>query len=205
MRDICYDYAETSRQNRELDDFPSSNRLHGKLFPMMKTYFKRFTTLTILGVPLIFFVIFFTWNIQELLRTKERTLIIIKPDGYAKNLKPIIYKRFTEELGLRLIQDQTVQRIPTETLYMHYCEHAEQDFFPSLVSFMQSGPVIVSLWEGPLGTIKSVRSMIGATNPAQAAPGTIRSAHGDSGQRNIIHASDSRESANREIRIWFNL
>lgn len=131
---------------------------------------------------------------------RERTLIIIKPDGVERGLADQIIARF-EEKGFTVIDrhDLTISRALAEK---HYAEHAEKPFYPSLVNYITSGPVVVTVMEGEDG-IAEARALIGPTDPAKAPPGTIRGDFGESIDRNTIHGSDSPESAAREIALYF--
>ena len=137
------------------------------------------------------------------LRYAEKVLIIIKPDGMRIGVKDEIYSRFRNELHLFLITESTYDIAPAEILREHYSEHRSRPFFESLIDFMRSGPLAVSVWSGKPGAIQSVREMIGFTDPKKAAANTIRAEYGSSSQQNVIHASDSVTSAIREIDIWF--
>ena len=134
----------------------------------------------------------------------ERTLVLIKPDGVTRNLTGEILSRI-EAKGYTLAELKKVDA-SRELLEQHYEEHVGKPFYEPLVEFMLSGPVTAAVVEGH-DCIKGFRSLAGATNPTEAAPGTIR---GDLGrdwglkvQQNIVHGSDSPESAAREIAIWF--
>ena len=135
---------------------------------------------------------------------RERSFIIIKPDGTERGLAPAIYRILETELGLSRLLEQEISAASVTTLSEHYEEHIDRDFFPSLMSFMQSGPIVTSIWEGGLGTVKAVRRIVGPTDPARASPETIRGRFGTNQQANVIHASDSVASAQREINIWFS-
>jgi nucleoside-diphosphate kinase len=129
----------------------------------------------------------------------ERTLSIIKPDAVAKNVIGRIISRF-EEGGLQVVAARMVQ-LTDDTAGGFYAEHKERPFFRDLVEFMTSGPVIVQVLEGD-NAIARNRELMGATNPAQAAPGTIRADFAKSIDANAVHGSDSPASAAREI-AWF--
>ena len=133
----------------------------------------------------------------------EKTLIILKPDAVSKNVKTEIYAILHEKAGVSLVEEVVFDYAPEVKLSLHYEEHREQGFYLDLLNFMKSGPVIVSVWEGPVGSIEAVRRIVGVTNPAKAGIDTIRGKYGTTIQRNAIHASDSSESAFREIQIWF--
>ena len=130
----------------------------------------------------------------------ERTFIAIKPDGVQRGLIGEIIQRF-ETKGFTLVglKSMNVSRELAET---HYGEHKERPFFPGLVDFITSGPVVAMVWEGE-GVVASARKMIGATKPLESDPGTIRGDFGVTVGRNIIHGSDAPETAQREIALWF--
>jgi len=131
----------------------------------------------------------------------ERTLVLVKPDGVERGLVGEIISRF-ERRGLRLAAAQ-LRTLDRETAARHYAEHEGKPFYDSLVAFITRGPVMALVVEGPADTWQVVRTMMGPTNPAQAAPGTIRGDLGIEMQENLIHGSDSAESAEREIGIFF--
>ena len=125
---------------------------------------------------------------------------MVKPDGVQRRLVGEIISRF-EAKGLLL--ERLVMRIPDEEIAaLHYAEHRQRDFYPSLIEFITSGPVVAMQWSGE-SAIVVARAMMGATNPVQAVPGTIRGDFGLQVQENIVHGSDSPESAERELRLWF--
>ena len=130
----------------------------------------------------------------------ERTLILIKPDAFARGLTGEIIGRF-ERKGLRLaaINQLTMTR---ELAEQHYAEHAGKPFFDDLVEFMTSGPVVVQVLEGD-NAVALYRDVMGATNPANAAPGTIRQLFAESFTGNSVHGSDSPENAQVEIAQFF--
>ncbi|NUP73456.1 MAG: nucleoside-diphosphate kinase [Sinomonas sp.] len=136
--------------------------------------------------------------------TAERTLVLVKPDGVSRGLAGAILAR-VEAKGYRLAQLNllTARR---ELLEQHYAEHEGKPFYEPLLEFMLSGPVVAAVFEGER-VIEGFRSLAGATDPTVAAPGTIRGDFGrDWGlkvQQNLVHGSDSIESAEREIKIWF--
>ena len=131
----------------------------------------------------------------------ERTLILVKPDAFARNLTGEIIARF-ERKGLRLAAlKQTV--LTRETAEKHYAEHAERPFFGDLVAFITRSPALIMVVEGPKDTFATVRLMMGTTNPAEAAPGTIRGDLAIETTENLVHGSDSHESAAREIALFF--
>ena len=130
----------------------------------------------------------------------ERTLVIVKPDGVQRGLVGEIIGRLERRglkivaLGLRVIDRELAER--------HYAEHVGKPFYAGLVEYIGSGPSVTMVWEGP-NAIAVVRSTMGATNPANAAPGTIRADFGLELGRNLIHGSDGPESAEREIGLFF--
>jgi len=130
----------------------------------------------------------------------ERTFLMVKPDGVQRNLIGEIVSRF-EKKGFQLVGAKLMQ-IPTELAETHYGEHKERPFFGELVEFITSGPVFAMVWEGE-NVIATARQMMGSTNPKDAAPGTIRGDFGLTVGKNVIHGSDSPESAEREINLFF--
>ncbi len=130
----------------------------------------------------------------------ERTLSIIKPDAVAKNVIGQIISRFEND-GLKVVAAKMVQ-LTDDTAGGFYAEHKARPFFKDLVSFMTSGPVVVQVLEGDNAVAKN-RDLMGATNPAQAAPGTIRADFAKSIDANAVHGSDSVASAQREISYFF--
>lgn len=130
----------------------------------------------------------------------ERTLSIIKPDAVAKNVIGEIIARF-EKAGLRIVAAKMLH-LSKEQAEGFYAEHKERGFFPELVKFMTSGPVVVQVLEGE-GAVMKNRDLMGATNPQQAAPGTIRADFASSIDANAVHGSDSTTSAEREVAYFF--
>ncbi|MFK7831377.1 MAG: nucleoside-diphosphate kinase [Congregibacter sp.] len=130
----------------------------------------------------------------------ERTLSIIKPDAVAKNHIGEIYSRF-EAAGLSIVASRML-RLSDALAGGFYAEHRERPFFPALIEFMTSGPVVVQVLEGE-NAIALNRELMGATNPKDAAAGTIRADFAESIDANAVHGSDSPESAAREIAYWF--
>ena len=134
----------------------------------------------------------------------ERTLVLIKPDGVERNLSGAILAR-VEAKGYKLAELKKVDAT-REVLEEHYAEHEGKPFYEPLVEFMLSGPIVAAIFEGER-VIEGFRSLAGTTDPTTAAPGTIRGDFGrDWGtavQQNLVHGSDSPESAAREIGIWF--
>ena len=131
----------------------------------------------------------------------EKTFLMVKPDGVQRNLIGEIVSRF-EKKGFHLVGGK-LMNISKELAEEHYGEHKERPFFGELVDFITSGPVFAMIWEGE-NVITTARQMMGSTNPKDAAPGTIRGDFGVTVGKNIIHGSDSPESAVREIGLFFN-
>ena len=131
----------------------------------------------------------------------ERTFVMIKPDGVQRGLAGEIISRF-ERRGLK-IAGLRMLVVSDELAKKHYEEHAAKPFFPSLTSFIRSGPAVAMVVEGK-DVVTVVRSMVGKTRPAESAPGTIRGDFALDTGRNVIHASDSPESAKREISLYFD-
>jgi nucleoside-diphosphate kinase len=130
----------------------------------------------------------------------ERTLILVKPDAFARNLTGEIIARF-ERKGLRLaaLRQMTMTR---ELAQQHYAEHEGKPFFDELVSFITSGPLVAMVLEG-VSAIEAARQVIGATNPLQASPGSVRGDYALEVGQNMVHGSDSPESAAREVKLFF--
>ncbi|XP_015928049.1 nucleoside diphosphate kinase [Parasteatoda tepidariorum] len=131
---------------------------------------------------------------------RERTFIMIKPDGVQRNLVGKIISRF-EEKGFKLVAMKFMQA-SQGLLENHYADLSSLPFFPGLVQYMQMGPVVPMVWEGD-NVVKTGRDIIGATNPLMSAPGTLRGDLCIQVGRNIIHGSDSVPSAQKEISLWF--
>ncbi|KAL0984079.1 hypothetical protein UPYG_G00136780 [Umbra pygmaea] len=131
---------------------------------------------------------------------EERTFIAIKPDGVQRGLIGDIIKRF-EQKGFKLVAMKFTQASES-LLKEHYIDLKDRPFYPELVNYMASGPVVAMVWEG-LNAVKTGRVMLGETNPADSKPGTIRGDYCIQVGRNIIHGSDSVKSANTEINLWF--
>ncbi|XP_054574389.1 nucleoside diphosphate kinase, mitochondrial-like [Eptesicus fuscus] len=131
---------------------------------------------------------------------RERTLVTVKPDGVRRRLVGEVIRRF-ERRGFKLVGLKMLQASES-VLAEHYQHHREEPFYPALLSHMRSGPVVAMVWEGP-NVVGTSRAMIGLTDSAEAAPGTIRGDFSLHIRRNVIHASDSVEGAQREIRLWF--
>jgi nucleoside-diphosphate kinase len=131
----------------------------------------------------------------------EKTFLMVKPDGVQRNLIGEIVSRF-EKKGFQLVGGKLMS-ISQELAEEHYGEHKERPFFGELVDFITSGPVFAMVWQGE-NVISTARQMMGSTNPKDAAPGTIRGDFGITVGKNVIHGSDSPESAVREIGLFFN-
>ena len=131
----------------------------------------------------------------------ERTLVIIKPDGVQRGLIGEIIRRF-ERRGLRIAAMKMIQ-ISTELAERHYAVHKGKPFYEGLIQYITSGPVVVMVLEGKQA-IEIVRRTMGATNPAEAAPGTIRADFGVEIGRNLVHGSDSPETAAFEVPLFFS-
>lgn len=130
----------------------------------------------------------------------DRTLILVKPDAFARRLTGEVIARF-ERKGLELValKQMTVER---ELAERHYAEHTDKPFFGDLVAFITGGPLVAMVLEGH-EAVTAARQLIGATNPLQAAPGSIRADFGLEVQNNLVHGSDGAESAQREIGLFF--
>ncbi len=131
----------------------------------------------------------------------EKTLVLIKPDAFAKHYSGDIIKRYEEE-GFRIVA-MKLMKMDERLASIHYAEHIGQYYYEDLVGFMTSAPIIALVLEGE-DVIARVRKLNGKTNPKEAEEGTIRKLYASSGSRNAVHASDSVESAQREIHIFFN-
>jgi nucleoside-diphosphate kinase len=131
----------------------------------------------------------------------NRTLVLLKPDAVERQLVGSIVSRF-ETKGLKIVAME-LRTLDAAILERHYEEHKGKGFYPELVSFMSRGPVVAMVVEGPEDTWEILRNMMGATNPRNAAPGTIRGDYGTLFTENLIHGSDSAASAAREIGIFF--
>ncbi len=132
----------------------------------------------------------------------ERTLFIVKPDAVQRNLIGRIVAE-VEERGFRVVEARFTQ-LTREECQTFYGEHAGKPFFNELVQYMTSGPVLLTCLERE-NAVATLRELIGATDPAQAAPGTIRKLYGESKGRNTVHASDSVASAEREVKLFFGV
>lgn len=131
----------------------------------------------------------------------EDTFVMVKPDGVQRGLVGEIISRFEKKgfllKGLKLFQ------CPKELAEEHYKELKDKSFYPKLIDYITSGPVVCMAWEG-IGVVASARKLIGATNPLQAEPGTIRGDLAVQTGRNVVHGSDSPENGQREVALWFN-
>jgi nucleoside-diphosphate kinase len=130
----------------------------------------------------------------------DRTLILVKPDAFARGLTGKIIARF-ERKGLTIVAMKHMT-VTNELAEQHYAEHAEKPFFGDLVEFITGGPLVALVLEGH-EAVKAARQVIGATNPLEAAPGSIRGDHGLEVQTNLVHGSDSNDSAARETALFF--
>jgi nucleoside-diphosphate kinase len=131
----------------------------------------------------------------------DRTLVLLKPDTVERKLMGQVISRF-EAKNLDIVAME-LRQLDADTLARHYEEHVGKGFYGELVEFMSRGPVVAMVIEGPEDTWEVVRTMVGATNPRSAAPGTIRGDLGILFTENLVHGSDSLESAQREISIFF--
>jgi nucleoside-diphosphate kinase len=130
----------------------------------------------------------------------DRTLILVKPDAFARSLTGEIIARF-ERKGLRIVALRHMT-VSVELAERHYAEHAEKPFFGELVAFITSGPIVAMVLEG-VDAVKAARQAIGATNPLDATPGSIRGDFAIEMGQNMVHGSDSPESAAREAALFF--
>lgn len=130
----------------------------------------------------------------------ERTFIMVKPDGVARGLVGEVIRRL-ERKGLTLVNAR-VLTIDEELAGRHYAEHVEKPFYPDLLEFITSGPVVAMEWSGP-SAVGVARTLMGPTDPTAASPGTIRGDYGLEITQNIVHGSDSTQSAERELAIFF--
>jgi len=133
-------------------------------------------------------------------KSLERTFIAVKPDGVQRGLIGDIIKRF-EQRGYKMVAGK-LMTASKEHLETHYEDLKSKPFFPGLINYMSSGPVFAMVWEGK-SVVKMGRMMLGATNPLESLPGTIRGDYCIDVGRNICHGSDSVDSANKEINLWF--
>lgn len=131
----------------------------------------------------------------------ERTLVLIKPDGVQRRLIGQIISRF-EQRGLKLVGMKLIQ-MDHDLAERHYAVHRGKPFFEGLIGFITSAPVVAMVWQGE-NAVQVVRSMMGATRPAESAPGTIRGDFGLSMGRNLVHGSDGAATAGQEVALIFN-
>merc|ERR1711910_28075 len=139
-------------------------------------------------------------NTSKMAGNRERTFIMLKPDAVQRGLVGEIIKRF-EQKGFKLVA-MKMMHASEELLKEHYADLKGKGFFPGLIKYMNSGPVVPMVWEG-LNVVKTGRVMLGETNPAASAPGTIRGDFSIQVGRNMCHGSDAVESAKKEIALWF--
>ena len=130
----------------------------------------------------------------------ERTFVMIKPDAVARRLTGEVVQRF-ERRGF-VVRGMKLLRVSAEQAASHYAEHEGKPFYPGLIEFIRSAPAVAMVLEGP-AAVSTVRTMMGATNPLDSAPGTIRGDYALELGENVVHGSDSVESAEREIAIYF--
>lgn len=131
----------------------------------------------------------------------ERTLILVKPDGVQRALVGEVIRRF-ENRGMKLV-GMKFMRMTQELAARHYAEHEGKSFYRNLVDYITSGPVVAMVWEGK-DAINAARATMGATNPVEANPGTIRGDFGMEIGRNIVHGSDGADTAKREVALFFD-
>ncbi|XP_054891260.1 nucleoside diphosphate kinase, mitochondrial [Poeciliopsis prolifica] len=137
---------------------------------------------------------------SSLLDVRERTLIAVKPDGVQRRLIGQIIQRF-EQRGFKLVGLKMLQATQ-DVLSEHYCHLRTKPFYGNLLHYMTSGPLVVMVWEGH-NVVQTSRTMVGNTNPAEALAGTVRGDFSIHVSRNVVHASDSVEGAQKEIQLWF--
>jgi nucleoside-diphosphate kinase len=130
----------------------------------------------------------------------ERTLILVKPDAFARSLTGEVISRF-ERKGLRIVALKQM-RVERDLAERHYAEHTDKPFFADLVEFITGGPLVAAVFEG-YEAVTAARQVIGATNPLEASPGSIRGDYALEVQTNLVHGSDSAESAEREAGLFF--
>jgi nucleoside-diphosphate kinase len=130
----------------------------------------------------------------------ERTLILVKPDAFARSLTGEVIARF-ERKGLRIVALKRM-RVERDLAERHYAEHTDKPFFADLVEFITGGPLVAAVFEG-YEAVVAARQVIGATNPLEASPGSIRGDYALEVQTNLVHGSDSAESAEREVGLFF--
>lgn len=131
----------------------------------------------------------------------ERTFVMVKPDGVQRGLISRVIGAL-ESKGYKLV-GMKMLKLSGELASKHYAEHAGKPFYAGLISYITSGPVVAMAWEGK-DIVRGIRALVGATNPLEAAPGSIRGSYAVDIQHNLVHASDSPESARRELDLYFN-
>jgi len=172
------------------------------MFQIIMTFVKALPLLVLLGSVISEEDTCVTTNdVKNCDKHMERTFIALKPDAVQRGLVGEIISRF-ERKGFKLAALKFLHA-SQELLELHYEEHKGRPFFPALLEYMGSGPVLAMVWEGK-GVVKGGRSLLGATNPTEAAPGSIRGDLAMETGRNLCHASDSDVSARREIKLWFS-
>lgn len=134
------------------------------------------------------------------MQTRERTFLMVKPDGVQRGLVGNVISRM-ENKGLKLVA-MKMMRVSQELASNHYAEHQGKPFYNGLIEFITSAPVVAMIWEGD-NAIEMTRTLVGATDPLKAAPGTMRGDLAVFMGKNIVHASDSQDSASREINLFF--
>lgn len=134
------------------------------------------------------------------MENRQRSFVMIKPDGVQRGKVAEIIARF-EAKGFKLVALR-MMRPSKQLLEEHYVDIKSRSFFPGFLAFMQSGPVVGMCWEGAKA-VPTIRQMVGATNPLEAAPGTVRGDLGLDAGRNLVHASDSADNAAKELALWF--
>ncbi|KRY40765.1 Nucleoside diphosphate kinase [Trichinella spiralis] len=156
----------------------------------------------LIGLKMLIFVSFILkkFDLASSNARNERTLVVVKPDGVQRGLIHQVLRRF-EQRGFKLVSLKMLMA-NDDLLNKHYAEHVGKGFFPSLKAYMSSGPVVAMVWEGR-DVVKAARNMLGATRPLESAPGTLRGDFCIDVGRNLVHGSDSIESAKREIALWF--
>ncbi|KRZ88970.1 Nucleoside diphosphate kinase [Trichinella sp. T8] len=156
----------------------------------------------LIGLKMLIFVSFILkkFDLVSSNARDERTLVVVKPDGVQRGLIHQVLRRF-EQRGFKLVSLKMLMA-NDDLLNKHYAEHVGKGFFPSLKAYMSSGPVVAMVWEGR-DVVKAARNMLGATRPLESAPGTLRGDFCIDVGRNLVHGSDSVESAKREIALWF--
>jgi nucleoside-diphosphate kinase len=130
----------------------------------------------------------------------QRTLVLVKPDGVRRRLVGEVVRRI-EDKGYDIVELRRMS-VDVTLAHEHYAEHTDKPFFAELVSFITSGPVVAMVVEGP-GAVAGMRQLMGATNPLDAAPGSIRGDYATEITFNVVHGSDSPESAEREVKLFF--